>query len=66
MRRLPRGGGTGPHAEERGPASAMERDLRIVKEPEAARASDCAACIRNQRFQPGKSRPFTWDGKLGK
>lgn len=50
MRRLPRGGGTGPHAEERGPASAMERDFRIVKEPEAAQDSDWAACIQNQRF----------------
>ena len=34
------GGGTGPHTEEWGPPSAMERDFQIIEESEGAYDSD--------------------------
>ena len=40
------GGATSPHAEEWRIASGMEPDFRIIKEPKAARDSDCVAYIR--------------------
>ena len=44
------GGGTGPHSDGWGIAYAMDRDFRIVKEPEAAFDSDCVRYIESHKF----------------
>ena len=44
------GGGTGPHSDGWGIAYAMDRDFRVIKEPEAAFDSDCVKYIESHKL----------------
>ena len=46
-----RGGGTGPHEDGWGIAYAMDRDFRLIKEPQPAFDSACVKFIQESRFQ---------------